>query len=369
VIPLQAAPVGAGARHRRRAGLLVSLAVLVAAAGAIAFTASRTGPGTPTTAGGRAATGGATGGAPAVPAASPATAAAAMPSLGVYAGPGAATAAAALDWDLRGRVHYAMDYLADTSWTALADPSWLAQAWAGSPFAMVIGVPMLPAHGATLAEGAAGAYDAEFTLLAQRLVADGLGSATLLVGAQPDDVGTPWYVPSVAAARQYVAYWDRIEAAMSAVPGSSFTFEWDPGDSGTSPVPPSAMYPGNAAVGLVGTDAFDEVPAGMAPYEQWAQVLDRTYGPTWAATFAAGHGKPLSVTMWGVVPTADGGGGDSAAYVTGVLTWASHVGVSQCVLWDYGSWAIGGGGFPTAYAALVQAAGSAPTSENAGSAP
>ena len=231
---------------------------------------------------------------------------------------------------------------------------------------------MLPDHGATLAKGAAGDYDAEFTLLAQRLVADGLGASTLLLGSQPDDDTTPWYVRSVTAAGWYAAYWDRIEAAMSAVPGTSFTFEWDPGDSGTSPVPPSAMYPGDAAVDMIGTDAFDEVPAGVPASQQWGGVLGRADGPTWTATFAREHHKPLAVAMWGVVPTADGGGGDSAAYVTDVLAWAAGQGVACCVLWDYGDWAVGGGGFPAAYAALVTAVGSAvdaATSGNGGTSP
>lgn len=224
---------------------------------------------------------------------------------------------------------------------------------------MVLGVPMLPDAGASLAQGAAGAYDAQFTLLAQRLVAGGLGGAVLFVGWQPGDADTPWFVQSDAAAADYVAYWDRIAAAMSSVPGADFTFEWDPGSSGSSPVPPTKMYPGDGVVDIVGTDAFDVVPATVPKDQQWARIRDHAYGPAWAATFAAEHHKRLAVAMWGLVPTAAGGGGDSPEFVRGLLTWASGVGAAFSVLWDSGSSTLTGGAFPAAYAALVAAVGPA----------
>ncbi len=347
----------------RRVAMASVLALAAAALGGAVYSVTAVGSRSVPVAG----SGGSPGGhsSPSVPAttpASPTTPPTTSPSLadvplGIYAGPGAATGAEAVNDALGGRISYAMDFLPQTSWTALTDPAWLAASWAGSPFDLVLGVPMLPNHGATLAQGAEGAYDGEFTLLAQRLVAAGLGGADLLVGWQPDDAGTPWYVGTAAAAGWYVAYWDRIAAAMRAVPGASFVFEWDPGDAGSSPVRPAAMYPGNAAVDVVGTDAFDTTSPTTPQGEQWAHVLDRTGGPTWAATFAAQHHRLLAVAMWGVVPAAAGGGGDAPAFVTGLLDWAAGQGVTMCVLWDYGSWSISGGSFPAAYSALVAAVG------------
>jgi hypothetical protein len=375
---LRAVGSGRSGRVRRTATVLV-LVLAAAALGAAVYTVVGAGSG-PVTAAGSGGGRGASHGTPTVPATTPAPAPAAptttpttSPSLadvplGIYAGPGAAAGAEAVDDALGGRVSYAMDFLPQTSWTDLTDPTWLASSWAGSPFDLVLGVPMLPDQGATLAQGAQGAYDAEFTQLAQRLVADGLGGADLLVGWQPDDAGTPWYVDSAAAATWYVQYWDRIAAAMKAVPGASFVFEWDPGDSGSSPVRPAAMYPGNAAVDVVGTDAFDTMSHTLPQTQQWANALGRTGGPTWAAAFASQHHRLLAVAMWGVVPAAAGGGGDTPAFVSGVLDWAAGQGVAMCVLWDYGSWAISDGSFPSAYSGLVAAVGPGANAPGEGSA-
>lgn len=289
-----------------------------------------------------------------------------LPPLGIYAGPGAAATAEAVDQELGGKVSYALDFLSGQTWTTLTNPTWLASSWSGSPFDLVIAVPMLPASGATLAQGAQGDYDGEFSLLAQRLVAGGLENAVLMVGWQPDDDGRSWYVATPAEASQYVAYWDDIESTMSAVPGAKFEFEWDPGDSGTSPVSPAAMYPGDAAVTVVGTDAFDLVPRSVAQDQQWTDVLDRPYGPGWAAGFADAHGKQLALAMWGTVPTADGGGGDAPGYVEKALRWAAGAHAAMSVLWDYGTWAVTGGHFPAADAQLQAQARSSADAPAAG---
>ncbi len=346
---------GLWAWARQRVALLAVLALLSAGVGGVAalsvFGSGSASPPAPAGSGRSSTAGGGTR-LPSLPAAS---AGQPVPPLGVYAGPGAATAVDALDFELGGKVRYALDYLPQTSWTTLTDPGWIEQDWSSSPVQMVIGVPMLPVAGATMAEGALGAYDGEFVLLAQRLVADGLGGSVLMVGWQPDDEGTAWYVGSAAEAAVYVAYWDQIEAAMAAVPGAHFVFEWDAGDSGTSPVSPALMYPGNAAVGMVATDAFDVVPAGVPDGEQWTSVLNATDGPAWMASFAVAHGKPMALAMWGVAPTADGGGGDAPAFVDQLLAWAGRENLSMCVLWDDGSSAITGGAFPAAESALVKA--------------
>lgn len=276
----------------------------------------------------------------------------AVPPLGVYVGPGEAATAEAVDQQLGGHVVYALDFLSTDSWATLTHPTWLAVDWAGSPFRMVIGVPMLPAAGATLAEGAAGAFYGDFTALATRLVQRGLGDSVLMIGWQPDDPGTPWYVGAASTAHEYVQYWVGIRAAMSGIPGANFEFEWDAGNSGVSPVSPAAMYPGDAAVDIVATDAFDNATADPGA-QDWTTVLNRRWGPAWMASFAAAHHKPMAVAMWGTVPRRVGGAGDDAAYVTHLLEWSASAGIQMCVLWDFGSWAMTGGSYPASAGALV----------------
>lgn len=277
------------------------------------------------------------------------------PPLGVYTGPGDAASAQQVAAALDGRVPYALDFLPRTSWTALTDPTWVAQQWRGTTFHLVIGVPMLPNAGGSLAQGASGAFDPQFRSLAGRLVQDGLGDAILMIGYQPDDQGTPWFVGSAAAAADYVRFWDDIRATMAAVPGANFLFEWDAGDGASSPVSPAAMYPGNAAVDVVATDAFDYVPGHPSTHGRWSTVLAERYGPAWMASFAAAHRKPMAIAMWGEVPVSAGGAGDRGAFVTQLLRWAAAHRLAMCMLWDYQAMEMTGGTFPQADAALLRA--------------
>jgi hypothetical protein len=288
------------------------------------------------------------------PATSTATTTPSAPPLGVYAGPGAAAAATTVDEQLGGRIVDAFDFLPYGTWTTLTDPSWLADDWRGSSFDLTLGVPMLPTAGGTLAEGAAGQFDGQFAGLAERLVADGLGGSTLLVGWQPDDPGTPWSVGSAADAADYVAFWDRIESTMATVAGAHFVFEWDAGDARTSPVRPTETYPGDAAVGIVATDAFDTGYRNLPATAQWTALLAQPYGPAWTADFAAAHHKPMALAMWGVVPVAAGGGGDNPTFAVQLLRWAAAAHLVDCVLWDYGDWATMSGDFPATAAAVRQ---------------
>lgn len=269
-------------------------------------------------------------------------------------GPGHLADGVEIDQELGGRATYAMDFLSERSWSTISGPGWLSNAWRGGPFRMIIGVPMLPASGATLAQGATGAYDQTFATLAAALVREGLGSSILMIGWQPDDPGQPWFVDSPAAARSYVAYWDDIRQTMAAVAGAHFTFEWDAGDGNASPVSPAAMYPGSAAVDIVATDAFDTLPEGVHVSTRWQYVLNRRYGPDWMLHFARSHGKPMAIAMWGLAPRRAHGAGDDAAFVSHFLHWAAAARIEMSVLWDYGSWALTGGSYPSAEAAFVR---------------
>ncbi len=349
--------------RRRRAAAwiaLVLLAVLVVAAWTVAL--SRPGAGTApardaagsTTTTERHAGGSPGGGSPPAATSAPTTAAA-TPVTGVYAGPGALSGAVAADQALSDGFRYALDFLSGSSWTTITDPSWLSAQWRGGPFQLVVGVPMLPTTGATLAAGATGVYDGQFSLLAQRLVQDGLSSAVLMIGWDPADAAQPWYVATAAAARSYVQFWDHIHQVMGAVSGAHFTFEWVVGGD-TSPVSPAAMYPGSSAVDLIGAVVFDRsTPRRSAAATRWGSLLGQRGGPAWAASFARSVRRPLAVAMWGVVPASTGGGGDDPAFVAHLLSWerAEHVRIS--ILWDYGNWAITGAGFPAAEAALGRA--------------
>lgn len=273
------------------------------------------------------------------------------PTLGLYTGAGGASTAEELATTLN--APYALDYFPDDSWQDLTDPSWTLSQWAGTSFTMMWGVPMLPATGASLADGAAGDYDSLFSSLAQTLVADGQASSILLIGYDPGSSSNPWWVSTPAEALQYVAYWQQIVTAMRAVPGAQFRFEWDVA-GGPSSISPASLYPGDQYVDIIATDAFDIPGPGTPAGQRWDDMAVIQYGPDWFAGFAAQHDKPFMIAKWGLVPTSDGGGGDDPTFVEQFLAWAQSKHVAAAVLWDSGDWGITLGGFPAADAVLVQ---------------
>jgi hypothetical protein len=292
---------------------------------------------------------------PATPATAPAKPPAVAPtpvSLGVYAGPGALATAQAFATRNGVQVHYALDFINDTSWNEISDPQWTLQQWTGTSFHMVFAVPMLPETGANLASGAAGAYDAEFASLATNLVAAGFGSSTLMLGWDPLQPGTAWEATSPAKVTDYRTYWRDIVTTMRSVNGANFAFEWDGGNP-TENRSPSSVYPGDAYVDLVATDAFDNV-VPVPDESRWTSQAQATYGGDWFSQFALSHKKPLAIAKWGLVPaTVAGGGGDDAKFVTQLTNWCASHHAAMAVVWDYGIWAIDGPTFPAAASALA----------------
>jgi hypothetical protein len=286
-------------------------------------------------------------------------------ALGVYAGPGAAGEAQGFALQEGSRVPYALDFFDASTWDSISDPTWILQRWSTASFHMIFGVPMLPNQGASLALGATGSYNSEFSALSTHLVAAGDGSAILMLGWDPLQAGTTWQVHNQAQATQYVDYWRTIVTTMRAVPGATFSFEWNGGDPVDGPSP-GAVYPGDSFVDLVATNTFDAL-ASPSGESRWASIAGADHGPDWFSQFAAQHGKPLAIAEWGLVPrTTTGGGGDDPTFVVDLTTWCQEHKVAFFVAWDYGTWAIGAPPFPAAAATLAhrQAAAGSPTDLN-----
>jgi|HubBroStandDraft_1064217.scaffolds.fasta_scaffold23295_1 hypothetical protein len=271
--------------------------------------------------------------------------------LGVYAGAGSPAAATVFQTDVGTTVPYALDYLDDSSWTTISDPAWFLQRWAGSGFQMIFGVPMLPKTGGSLAAGARGDYNALYATLAQVLIDNGQASAVLMPGWDPEDTTLPWSATTMAQAEDYVAEFNQIVATMRAVPGARFQFVWDASNSPDA-VAPSALYPGDAVVNVIATDAFD---LGIGPVNQrFTDIARVPYGLNWFARFATHHDKPLMIAKWGVAPTANLGAGDDPGFVSDLLSWSAENHVFAAVTWDDGTWAITGGAFPHSASILRQ---------------
>lgn len=292
---------------------------------------------------------------------------------GVYAGAGDPTAVASVGEAIGRQPAYAMDFLDGTTWQSISDPSWFASQWAGKGYDMIWGVPILPGTGGpySLATGATGAYNQYFVTLAQRLVADGQGSAILRLGWEFNGGWFPWAANGQATA--FVAYWQQIVGAMRSVPGADFKFEWNPtrGDLGVGNL--ADYYPGDNYVDIVGLDVYDtewaNYPGASA---EFIQMEDQSYGLNWLAAFAAAHNKAMSFPEWGLGwgPSNDSGpvsdpnrqvsGGDDPTFVNDMSQWISSHDVMEATFWDYGSSSIANGQNPLTMAALKADFGPSP---------
>lgn len=254
--------------------------------------------------------------------------------LGVYIGPGDVRAlrAFALATDIRPSM--ASDYLpGDKGWKGMVRVAPLRPflgPWQGTGYRLVLAVPIIPTRGgtpiATLAGGAAGDYDAQYTTLARTLVSYGQADAVIRPGWEFNGTWYPWSVNSAADAANYAAYFRHIVDAMRAVPGTDFQFAWNP-TAGASSVPLTEAYPGNAYVDYIGLDLYDQVwGVPQVPALAWAQYQSEPNGLRWLAAFAAAHHKDMALPEWGVALRSDGHGlGDDPAFVRSVATWiATH---------------------------------------------
>jgi hypothetical protein len=199
----------------------------------------------------------------------------------------------------------------------------------------VYSVPLIPATGGSLAEGAAGAYNVRFRRLAERLVSFGQGRAILRLGWE---FNGGWYRWAAASdPRAFAAYWRQIVVTMRSVPGADFRFDWNP-TLGSEQFPAERAYPGDAYVDFIGLDAYDQswIARYKDPVARWRDMLERPYGLRWHRRFAAAHSKPMSYPEWGVTSRPDGhGGGDNPYYVRQMHAWIAANNVAYHVYFDF----------------------------------
>jgi hypothetical protein len=283
---------------------------------------------------------------------SSAVAAAPASVLGAYTGYGNARADQAIGAQLGQPLAFGSDYIPYAQgWAGMVSPD-IETRWADSGLRMVYGVPMFPAScGLSSAScwnaGAAGSYDGYFSQIARNLVRNGQGNAILRLGWEFNvPKAYAWYAAGYAP--QFVRCWRSIVAAMRAVPGAGFTFDWNPNiGSALGDLP--AYYPGDGYVGAIGFDVYDMGwRAYPGPQAVWQQDLAGTDGLNWLVSFGAAHGRPLSVPEWGLGITASPagsgnvGGGDDPVFVDQMATFIASHDVIEAGLWDPG------GQFPSA---------------------
>lgn len=303
-----------------------------------------------------------------------AAAAATNSTLGVYRGARKITEVGEFGQWLGASPTWALDFFAGDSWTSIESPTWWLNGWGSSGYRMVYSVPMLPSSGATIAEGAAGAYGGHWAKLAQTLIAAGQADAILRIGWE---FNGRWYVWSAKDnPGAWAEYWRRIVTAMRAVPGADFRFEWNP-TLGTASVAPALAYPGDQYVDFIGTDVYDQewITGWEDPMVRWDHMMNQPYGLKWHRDFAAAHGKPMTFPEWGLVIRSDGhGGGDNPGFIQKMYDWINQNNVAYHLYFEYdasdGAHRMMTGQFPVAgakYRELFGGASSGTASAGSGS--
>jgi hypothetical protein len=304
---------------------------------------------------------------------SEAAAASSSVTLGAYVGAADPSGVSSFASTTGAHVSVAVDYLPDAtksgqSWAQAWSPgalSWQLPVWADSPYHLALGVPIImrSSTGAplgTLAGGADGAYDADYTTLAQTLVADGEAGAYLRLGWEfnvtAEYAWSDTDSSTSADATDYVDFFRNIVTTMRAVPGADFKFVWNPGiDQWGNDIPVSDYYPGNAYVDDIGLDVYDQsyvstcgpgLHNSSTPAESqcvWDNDLlvgasGAGQGLNYFSYMSAETGKPLVIPEWGVTVNPDDSGlGDDPTFMTNFIDWMSENHVVWNSYFDFGN--------------------------------
>lgn len=267
-----------------------------------------------------------------------ASAAQATASAGAYLGAGCTGAAQIPRFTkLLGRRPATVTEFAENSdWpNMIGSVNWAANCWRGAGnYRMVQSVPMLMATG-SLAEGAAGAFDAHFAELGRTLVADHQAYAMLRIGWEFNGNWYRW--GAVNDPDSFVAYFRRIVAAFRSVPGNHFKIIWNPA-LGQQAIGADLVYPGDDVVDYIGMDVFNQSwrPQDRDPATRWDGLMTQSYGLNWLASFAAAHHRWIVLPEWGTGTRPDGaGGGDDPFFITSMAKWIAGHHVALQNYWDY----------------------------------
>jgi hypothetical protein len=217
----------------------------------------------------------------------------------------------------RGRpVDVVVDWSARQTWSDIVAPTWLYQAWAGTPYTKVFGVAPIPeGDNSTLQACAAGAYNQYWVQFGANIKAVGLDDEAIIrLGWE---FNGNWYKWAATEPMTFRACWRNIYTSAESV-APALRWEWTVNRGGGQSIHDGRMaYPGDAYVDYVGVDSYDAWPAATDE-ASWQLQYAAPLGLKFWADFAKVHHKGFSVPEWGVYPgTGNAGhnGGDNAFYI------------------------------------------------------
>lgn len=224
-----------------------------------------------------------------------------------------------------------LDFLDFSGWQAMVrEAGWAIPAWKGVK--LTLSVP-LTVKGTLLSEVADGMHDGSFAEIARLLVANGQADAIVRLGWEANGGWYPW--AAAPSPKDYIAAFRRAVAAMRAVPGARFRYDWTTAQGWQQIIQPS-FYPGDDVVDIIGQDLYAQTWNGPVTWQQVESDLNRNYTLDWLPVFANAHGKPISIPEWGTGERPDAHGlGDSAAFVDYIVKWGDAHNVAYMDYWDY----------------------------------
>jgi len=270
-------------------------------------------------------------------------------------------------------VKYAQDFIDATDWSHISNP-WQLSNWAGSPFEMVWGVPMVPCGAPSTQcatnvseynQVATGGADSYYQTLAQNLVNAGFGTSYIRLGWEFNADWMGWGICNqngdglASWAGDFVPAFQHIVTSMRSVPGANFKFIWNPIDSSNSSCAGANLenfYPGDAYVDDVSLDVYDGIGGTVSDATRWTDMLDgvnsggwtavtpaaiaaqsfQGYGLNWLAAFGTEHSKEVGLPEWGLTESgSNGGGGDDTDFMTQMTNWIKANASGPVIYWNY----------------------------------
>jgi hypothetical protein len=203
-----------------------------------------------------------------------------------------------------------------STWAGVTQPDALLAEFSGFAGRLVVAQPFWPYEiDGSLAECAAGDYDAHWTRFGETLSAHGRGDSIVRLAWQFNGDDVPW---AATSAGTWIACYRRVTGAIrEAAP--RVWMDWSMNAHGTSqPAGGDAfdVYPGDEFVDVVGIDAYDMTPSSP-DRAAWDAQCNGKQGLCQVVDFARAHGKRVGVGQWAVV-TCNGfgdAGGDNPFFV------------------------------------------------------
>lgn len=235
--------------------------------------------------------------------------------LGVFSGGFDPKSAANFESWLGRRSDFNVEFLTETAFTnytspvgvkitdsLLASTGWLVSVWGGANRPdrnMMFSIPLATRQDRSLANVAAGMYDASYLSVARTIAARYPG-AIIRIGWE---FNADWYSWSaMGRPDDYIAAFRRVAGIFRSV-SNDFTIDWCPVQGFSSKMPADSAYPGDDVVDVISMDAYNDYRWGdykTDPVKRWEWMKNFKYGLAWQRDFAASHKKPMGLAEWGV---------------------------------------------------------------------